>query len=142
MSRLYITGLFIAICLSSFSQNKVLNYLNYGDEKYKKGDVVNALDYYKQALDLDSNSVAIIWKYAEALKAYKNYEKAAYYFNIVYKKEGTKIYPASLMNYALMVKQTGDYDLAITLFKKADSSLCRSATMLFAFRFTSNPKSS
>ena len=68
MSRLYITGLFTAFSLTCFSQNKVLNYLNYGDEKYKKGDVVNALDYYKQALDLDSNSVAINWKYAEALK--------------------------------------------------------------------------
>jgi hypothetical protein len=105
--------------LTCFSQNKVLNYLNYGDEKYKKGDVVNALDYYKQALDLDSNSVAINWKYAEALKAYKDYEKAAHYYGIVYQKEGTKIYPASLINYALMVKQTGDYDQAISLFKKA-----------------------
>jgi tetratricopeptide (TPR) repeat protein len=119
MSRLYITGLFIAFSLTCFSQNKVLNYLNYGDEKYKKGDVVNALDYYKQALDLDSNSVAINWKYAEALKAYKDYEKAAHYYGIVYQKEGTKIYPASLINYALMVKQTGDYDQAISLFKKA-----------------------
>jgi tetratricopeptide (TPR) repeat protein len=119
MSRLYITGLFIAFCLTCYSQNKVLNYLNYGDEKYKKGDVVNALDYYKQALDLDSNSVAINWKYAEALKAYKDYEKAAHYYGIVYQKEGTKIYPASLINYALMVKQTGDYDQAISLFKKA-----------------------
>lgn len=119
MSRLYITGLFIASCLTCYSQNKVLNYLNYGDEKYKKGDVVNALDYYKQALDLDSNSVAINWKYAEALKAYKDYEKSAHYYGIVYQKEGTKIYPASLINYALMIKQTGDYDQAISLFKKA-----------------------
>lgn len=119
MSRLYITGLFIAFTLTCFSQNKVLNYLNYGDEKLKKGDVVNALDYYKQALELDSNSVAINWKYAEALKAYKDYEKAANYYAIVYQKEGTKIYPASLINYALMVKQTGDYDQAISLFKKA-----------------------
>ena len=119
MSRLYITGLFIAFCLTCYSQNKVLNYLNYGDEKYKKGDVVNALDYYKQALDLDSNSVAINWKYAEALKAYKDYEKSAHYYGIVYQKEGAKIYPASLINYALMVKQTGDYDQAISLFKKA-----------------------
>ena len=122
MSRLYITGLFIAFCLTCFSQNKVLNYLNYGDEKYKKGDIVNALDYYKQALDLDSNSVAINWKYAEALKAYKDYEKSAHYYGIVYQKEGTKIYPASLINYALMVKQTGDYTQAITLFKKAKST--------------------
>jgi tetratricopeptide (TPR) repeat protein len=105
--------------LTCYSQNKVLNYLNYGDEKYKKGDLVNALDYYKQALDLDSNSVAINWKYAEALKAYKDYEKSAHYYGIVYQKEGTKIYPASLINYALMVKQTGDYDQAISLFKKA-----------------------
>lgn len=119
MSRLYITGLFIAFCLTCYSQNKVLNYLNYGDEKYKKGDLVNALDYYKQALDLDSNSVAINWKYAEALKAYKDYEKSAHYYGIVYQKEGTKIYPASLINYALMIKQTGDYDQAISLFKKA-----------------------
>ena len=122
MSRLYITGLFIAFCLTCFSQNKVLNYLNYGDEKYKKGDIVNALDYYKQALDLDSNSVAINWKYAEALKAYKDYEKSAHYYGIVYQKEGTKIYPASLINYALMVKQTGDYTQAITLFKKAKNT--------------------
>lgn len=119
MSRLYLIGIVFLLNFSVYGQNKVLQFLNFGDEKFQKGDFVNALDYYKQALDLDSNAVAINWKYAEALKAYKDYEKAAKYFGIVYQKEGTKIYQASLINYALMVKQTGDYDQAITLFKKA-----------------------
>ena len=119
MSRLYLIGIVFLFSLSVFGQNKVLQYLNFGDEKFQKGDFVNALDYYKQALELDSNAVAINWKYAETLKAYKDYEKAAKYYEIVFHKEGTKIYPASLINWALMVKQNGDYDLAIELFKKA-----------------------
>ena len=122
MSRLYLIGIIFFLNYTVFGQNKVLQFLNFGDEKLRKGDVVNALDYYQQALELDSNAVAINWKYAEALKAYKDYEKAAKYYEIVYQKEGTKIYPTSLINWALMVKQNGDYGKAIDLFKKAKNT--------------------
>ena len=86
MSRLYLIGIIFFLNYTVFGQNKVLQFLNFGDEKLRKGDVVNALDYYQQALELDSNAVAINWKYAEALKAYKDYEKAAKYYEIVYQK--------------------------------------------------------
>lgn len=119
MSRLYIIGIVFLFNYSVFGQNKVQQYLNFGDEKFEKGDFINALDYYKQAFEVDSNSVSINWKYAEALRAYKDYEKAAHFYGIVYHKEGTKIYPASLINWALMVKQNGNYEQAIDLFKKA-----------------------
>ncbi|MBP6091686.1 MAG: hypothetical protein KA521_10565 [Crocinitomicaceae bacterium] len=131
MSRLYLIGIVFLINFSVFGQNKVLQYLNFGDEKFQKGDFVNALDYYKQALELDSNAVAINWKYAETLKAYKDYEKAAKYYEIVYQKEGTKIYLASLINWALMVKQNGDYEQAIDLFKKAKNTYSKDKKSYF-----------
>lgn len=120
MSRLHLTLLCaVFLPMFGFSQNELGKYLEFADQQYKKGDYVYALDYYRKAMDLDSNSVAILWKYAETLRAYKDYPKAAYYYEKVYNKEEAAIYPSSLLNWALMTKQNGEYEQAIELLKRA-----------------------
>ncbi|AEA42699.1 tetratricopeptide repeat protein [Fluviicola taffensis] len=118
MPRLYLV-FFALISFSSFGQNLLGKYLDFADEQYAKGDYIYALQYYEKALELDSNSVSILWKYAESLRAYKDYRKASYYYKKVYEKEETAIYPSSLLQWALMEKQNGHYAEAIELFKRA-----------------------
>ncbi len=120
MPRLYLTAFFcVSIVFVGVSQSKLSSYLKHAEEKYNKGDYIYALELYEKALEIDSNSVKILWDYAETLKAYKDYRKAAYYYAKVYDKEEGGIYPMSLLNLGLMQKQNGDYDAALETFKKA-----------------------
>lgn len=119
MPRLYLIVLSLFICVYSFSQSELTKILSFADEKYQKGDYVYAVDYYRKALDIDSTTVDINWKYAEALRQYKDYERARYYYQKVYEKEDAKIYKESLLYWALMEKQCGNYKKAIDLFKLA-----------------------
>lgn len=120
MPRLYLILFSLSIYCISFGQQKEVNsLLKNGDEKFVKGDYYYALSFYHQALKLDSNTVDILWKTAEAYRAYKDYRMAEYYYGKVYEKEGTKLFPYSLLNYALMQKQNEKYPEALKSFKQA-----------------------
>jgi tetratricopeptide (TPR) repeat protein len=120
MSRLHLVLIFLFFCTSAiFSQNKVKKYIKFADEQYNKGDYYYALEYYKMALEVDSNNVDFLWKYAETLRAYKDYAEAEKYYLKVYKREKTKKYPASLLYYGLMQKQNKNYVKALETFKLA-----------------------
>lgn len=120
MSRLYLV-LLCALFTSmfSYSQTELRDYIRFADEQYEKGDYIYALEYYGKAMNYDSASVDIVWKYAQTLRAYKDYAKAEYYYGKVYKKEETLLYPKSLLYYGLMQKQNGKYVEALETFKLA-----------------------
>ena len=77
MSRLYLIILFIGIG-TGFSQDLLKKYLDFAKEQYNKGDYYYALEYYEKAMKLDSQTIDIVWQYAETLRAYKDYRKAEY----------------------------------------------------------------
>src|SRR5687767_10648577 len=79
----------------SYAQSFV-QFMDFADQKVIEGDYYYAIQYYKKAMDIDSNSVEVLWKYAEALRMYKDYPAAEYYYLKVYKKEESKIYPMSI----------------------------------------------
>ncbi|MGB0915740.1 MAG: hypothetical protein ACPGVI_06685, partial [Crocinitomicaceae bacterium] len=101
MSRLYLIILFTTLCTALFGQNNLKKYLEFAQEQFDKGDYFYAMEYYEKAMELDSNSVDILWKYAETAKAYKDYRKAEYYYAKVYDREESRIYPSSLLNLGL-----------------------------------------
>src|SRR5688572_3158150 len=119
MPRLYLISFFVLFWTTGFSQNMLGKYLEFADEQYAKGDYIYALQYYKKAMEIDSVAIAIQWKMAETSRAYKDYPTAAYYYKKVYDKEETAMYPSSLLYYALMEKQYGNYTEAIELLKTA-----------------------
>ncbi|MEZ4889242.1 MAG: DUF1573 domain-containing protein [Crocinitomicaceae bacterium] len=119
MPRLYLIALFCCVFSISCGQNMLSKYLKVADEKYKKGDYYYALELYSKAMEIDSNTIDILWKVAETHRAYKDYRKAEYYYAKVYERELGKIYPSSLLQLGLMQKQNGKYDQAIETFKKA-----------------------
>ena len=122
MPRLYLI-FFALLSFTCYGQNMLGKYLDFADEQYAKGDYIYALEYYEKAMELDSNTVSILWKYAEALRAYKDYRKAEYYYAKVYDRELGAIYPYSLLQLGLMQKQNGNYEAAIETFKKAKKKL-------------------
>lgn len=119
MPRLYLTLVSCFVVLTGFSQNNLKKYLNFAEEQYNKGDYYYALEYYKKAMDLDSQTVDILWRYAETLRAYKDYRNAEFYYAKVYDREEARIYPNSLLYWGLMQKQNGKYAEALKTFKKA-----------------------
>ncbi len=102
---------------ASFAQQELKRYLDFAKEKFQDGDYVYALQYYEKAMKIDSNTINILWEYAETLRAYKDYPKAAFYYGKVYSREEALLYPESLLQYGLMLKQTGEYDKALEVFK-------------------------
>lgn len=118
MPRLYLIFLFLVFSGHFFAQKELSNYLKFADEQYQKGDFYYALEYYDKALKIDSQSVSTLWKYAETLKAYKDYRKAEIYYLKVYEKEEGLIYPSGLLNIGIMQKHNGKYEQAIETFKR------------------------
>ncbi len=125
MPRLYLSAFFILMFSNLFSQTEIGKYIKFADEQVVKGDYYYALQYYEKALDIDSNSVDLLWKYAEALKAYKDYRKAEFYYAKVFEREEAGIYPESILNLALMQKFNGKYSEAIQSFKTGTKKYAR-----------------
>lgn len=99
-----------------------------GDAELEAGRYHQALSWYKQAFDSDTNSIDANFKYAEGLRLTKDFGKALWYYDKVYHKALGKLYPESLYWVAMLQKQTGNYrDAADSwkkvqkLFKKANS---------------------
>lgn len=119
MSRLYLVIFFSVFSyVFLFGQSELKNYLVFAKEKKLEGDLIHALAYYEKAIAIDSNTINILWEYAEALRAYKDYRKALYYYEKVFKREGGRLYPYSLINYGLMLKHNGSYEEALEVFKQ------------------------
>jgi tetratricopeptide (TPR) repeat protein len=141
MSRLYLILIYIFIGCSVFGQSDLKRYLEFAKEKYEKGDYIYAIDYYEKAMQYDSSTIDILWDYAQALRAYKDYSKAEFYYGKVFEREGGELYPKSLLYYGLMLKHNQKYDKAVEIFKRG-KKLYRSDRRGYLYRKTRNEISS
>ncbi|MGV6860648.1 MAG: DUF1573 domain-containing protein [Putridiphycobacter sp.] len=116
--KLHIVLLFLMSSFNSFSQTYT-QLVEFADEKVVEKDYYQAILYYQKAMAIDSNSVEINWKMAEAQRHYKNYVLAEYYYQKVYDKELAKIYPQSIFWLATMQHYNGKYELAFRNWKLA-----------------------
>lgn len=119
MSRLYLIFFLGLFSTQVSAQVKLKKLVDFADEQYKNGDYYYALEYYKQALDRDSTSLELMWKYAETQRAYKNYVDAADYYARVYARDEGAVYPESMLYQALMEKQMGAFKNAFSTMKLA-----------------------
>ena len=95
MPRLYLILFLTLICGRSFGQNMLPKHLQFADEQMQKGDYIYAIEHYQKAMEIDSNTIDILWKMAEAQRAYKDYRKAEFYYQKIYKhcllKQSSKV---------------------------------------------------
>lgn len=111
---------FLLCILTSVKISSAQTYkqlINFADENYAAGDYYGASIYYRQALDMDSIDVHLIWKYAESLRQYNEYVLAERYYKKVYEKESGKVYKNSLFMAAMMQTYNGKYKEAIANYK-------------------------
>ncbi|MFT5819210.1 MAG: hypothetical protein ACI8ZM_000433 [Crocinitomix sp.] len=91
--------------------------MEFADEKMVEGDYYYAIKYYERAMGIDSNSVEVLWKYAEAQRKYKDYRKAEFYYARVYAKENALIYQRSVFWLATMEQYNGKYEASLEHWK-------------------------
>jgi hypothetical protein len=115
---LYIIFFLLGFNQMSFAQTYT-QMVEFADKKVTEGDYYYAIIYYKKAMEIDSNSVEINWKMAEAQRHYKNYVLAEYYYQKVYNKEQAKIYPKSIFWLATMQHYNGKYQQSFKSWKIA-----------------------
>jgi len=118
--RILCTLLIATFCVTAQAQN-LKQFINAGDERYAAMDFYGAYLEYDKAIRIDSVDIHLLYKYAESLRQYDNYEKAAYYYAKIYKKDRGKIYPEGIYWLSHMQKYNQDYRNAIKGWKKVNS---------------------
>ena len=124
---------FVCFSFNGFTQNYG-QLVDYADQKVKQGDYYYALQYYRKAMLIDSVSVEINWKYAEALRLYKDYKKAEYYYQKVYDKETATIYPRSIYWLATMQMYNERYDEALRNWKRTKKIFARKSRDTYEYQ--------
>ena len=104
--------LFAFLFAEAATAQRLHDWLKLGDIAMDQNDPYGALRYYRHAMEMDSLKGEVIYKYAEALRANNNYEKAAYYYYQIYRRERGVIYPESGIWLATMQMQAGNYEEA------------------------------
>ena len=124
-----ILGILFLLLISHFgiSQSKT-QYLKIADKSFEKCDFQGAMFYYKMALDYDSLDLEVNYDYAQSLRLTNNYQKAEYYYNKIYLKDGGREYPKAVFWLATMQKMNGKYLKSYktwkhvkTIFRKGNS---------------------
>jgi len=117
MIKTFLLGL--CFCLAAVANGqRVQDWIVLGDRAIEDNDPYVALRYYENAMELDSSKAEIQFKYAEALRLNHYYNKSAYYYYKVYRKEQGRIYPLSGFWLAMMQKQSGNYKEAKQTFRR------------------------
>ena len=115
--RFLLLGILVLLSTSKLNAQSYTQLMGFADKKMIEGDYYYAIQYYKKAMQIDSNNVEVNWKYAEALRRYKDYPKAEYYYKKVYQKEDAKIYPRSIFWLASMQHYNGKYEESLKNWK-------------------------
>ena len=101
--------LFVSFAVSGSAQ-RLRDWMNLGDQALKAGDPYGALQYYGEAMKIDSAKGEVNYKYAEALRLNQQYAAAARYYYKVYRRDYGKVYPEGGAWLATMQMQSGRYN--------------------------------
>lgn len=98
----------LAFSFQGLSQSRN-QYLKIAQNCFEKNDFVCASVHYKTALAYDSLDTEVLFQYAQSLRLSKDYTKAMYYYQKVYKKDGGREFPKAVFWLATLQKINGDY---------------------------------
>ncbi len=91
--------------------------LKWADDLFRQGSYFNAIDYYQQLKANDERNPMLTYQLAYCYRATRDYVPSAHYYMEAYDL-GKKIYPLSAYYAGQMLKQQGEYQLAIVWFNK------------------------
>lgn len=99
----------IVFTTQNIHAQKQRDLIQFADEMYADKDYYGASIYYRRALNMDSTSLELNYKYAESLRAFNDYENAAFYYAKVEKGDRENQFPLAAFHLATMQKSSGDY---------------------------------
>lgn len=112
-----ISLLFGALAFGQTNNTLVTRLLSEGDDHFRNGQYMNALRFYKQALEENENSIKAKYQIGECYRLVQDYESAGYYYELIAQEQDVR-YPLGTYYYALMQKLKGRYDAALKSFKE------------------------
>ncbi len=119
MKRSWLFIAFLPVFVVGVSAQSQKQLIKVGDQLFLEGDYYGASKWYRDAMDLDSAYLDVVYKYAESLRLYNDYAKAEWYYNTIYRKDMGKLYPLAPFWYSTMLKYNGEYNEAKKFFKRA-----------------------
>lgn len=93
-------------------------YLNAGDKAMDKSRYAEAIEYYRKAIEFETDDPTISFKMAEASRLYKDYERAAAWYGKIVMEDRENRYPLALFHYAEMKKYLGMYEESCRLYQR------------------------
>ncbi len=119
MIKRIILFLFACILFAGKGYTQTLKaYLSAGDRSMETSRYAEAIEYYKKALEFETNDPTISYKMAEASRLYKDYERAAAWYGKIVLEDKEDRYPLALFRYAEMKKYLGMYDESCRIYER------------------------
>ncbi len=108
--------LLLAAGLQTYAQTPG-QYVKEGDRRFRDKDFYGAALHYRTAWQMDSSSLDVAYKYAEASRLYNEYPIAAQMYALVWTLSKKNDYPLSVFWLAMMKKAQGNYPEAKKYFQ-------------------------
>ncbi len=128
----------VLLPLTVSAQRDVIEYipekelLKLAESAVELGDIYTAIEYYERYCELNRKNYDAKLELAHLLRRARNYTAAKDYYYQVYKETITETrrrttveYPSALFWYAVMLKNEGNYNEALTYFEKFDDTRTR-----------------
>lgn len=93
-------------------------YLSAGDKAMNSSRYAEAIEYYKKALEFETEDPTIMFKMAEASRKYKDYERAAAWYGKIMVSDRENSYPMAIFRYAEMKKYLGMYEESCRVYAR------------------------
>lgn len=116
-NRVWLLLLFVFFAFAANAQT-LKKFIQYGDMEMAKGNYYTASQYYAQGAEKFPNNLPVKYKLAEACRLFFDYKNAAKYYVEAIDLDEKKEYVLAPFWAGIMYKQEGEYDKAISFFKK------------------------
>lgn len=111
--------IFLFLCgVQQLTAQTLRAYLSAGDKAMDKSRYAEAIEYYRKAIEFETDDPTISFKMAEASRLYKDYERAAAWYGKIVMEDRENRYPMALFHYAEMKKYLGMYEESCRLYQR------------------------
>jgi tetratricopeptide (TPR) repeat protein len=88
-----------------------------GDKAFSQRDYGAALEYYRNAMEINTKKISLSYKYAEVARNFHAYDFAVNYYSKVLESENASDFPLTNYWLGLVKKSMGEYDVAKQYFE-------------------------